>query len=103
MIVRRWNVADDGPVTEAAVRHRLEALGYTVSRYTYGPGTRFPDHTHGVDKIDAVLAGQFRLTIGREEALLGPGDWIEVPRGAVHSATVVGHDPVISLDAVRSR
>jgi len=34
-------------------------------------------------------------------AMLGPGDWVEVPRGAVHSATVIGDEPVVSLDAIR--
>jgi hypothetical protein len=33
--------------------------------------------------------------------VLGPGDSVEVPRGAEHSAAVVGDEPVISLDAVR--
>ena len=38
-----------------------------------------------------------------ERAVLGPGDWIAVPRGVPHTATVVGDEPVVSLDAVKSR
>ena len=101
MAVRRWNPPLDGPASEAAVRAKLEALGYRVARYIYEPGTVFPDHTHGVDKIDAVISGRFRLVIRGHLAMLGPGDWVEVPRGAVHSATVIGDEPVVSLDAVR--
>src|SRR5262245_53704903 len=101
MAVRRWNPAADGPVSEAALRARLETLGYRVARYTYEPGTVFPDHTHGVDKIDAVISGRFRLVVSGHMAVLGPGDWVEVPRGTVHNATVLGDDPVVSLDAVR--
>jgi len=101
LAVHRWNQATDGPLTEAALRAKLERLGYRVARYVYEPGTVFPDHTHGIDKIDAVLSGRFRLVIGGHLSVLGPGDWIEVPRGAVHSATVLGDEPVVSLDAIR--
>ena len=101
MAVRRWNLSADGPVSESVLRTRLESLGYRVARYTYEPGTVFPDHTHGVDKIDAVVSGRFRLVVSGHMAVLGPGDWVEVPRGTVHNATVIGDEPVVSLDAVR--
>jgi len=96
-----WDAERDGELTERALREKLERKGYSVSRYTYPPGTFFPDHTHGVDKIDAVLSGRFRLTLEGEAVLLEAGDSIEVPRGAVHSAEVVGDEPVVSLDAIR--
>jgi quercetin dioxygenase-like cupin family protein len=101
MAVRHWNTTVDGEFSEAALRDKLHGLGYRVARYTYEPGTVFPDHTHGVDKIDAVVTGRFRLVIGGHLAVLGPGDWIEVPRGVVHNAAVIGDDPVVSLDAVK--
>jgi quercetin dioxygenase-like cupin family protein len=99
--VRRWNTAADGPVSEALLRQKLEALGYVVARYVYPPGTRFPDHAHDVDKIDAVVSGHFRIVIAGHTAALGPGDWVEVPRGRRHTATVIGDTPVVSLDAMR--
>lgn len=102
MAVQRWNDALDGAFSETALRRKLESLGYTVARYVYPPGTAFPDHRHAVDKIDAVVAGRFRLVIGGHVAMLGPGDWVHVPRGMTHNATVIGDDPVVSLDAVRT-
>jgi quercetin dioxygenase-like cupin family protein len=99
--VRRWDPARDGEVSEAALRQRLEADGYFVHRYTYSPGTSFPEHTHDVDKIDAVISGQFEIVLAGQRAVLGPGDWIAVPRGVPHTATVIGRQPVVSLDAVR--
>ena len=60
----------------------------------------FPDHRHGVDKIDAVISGRFRLVIGGHLAVLGPGDWVDIPRGTVHNAAVIGDEPVVCLDAV---
>lgn len=101
MAVHHWNETLDGPLSEAAMRRKLEEAGYLVARYTYAPGTTFPDHVHGMDKIDAVLSGRFRLVVAGHLAVLGPGDWIEVPRGVRHSATVMGDEPVVSLDAVR--
>lgn len=101
MQVRRWNTAADGPLTEAALRQKLEALGYVVARYEYPAGSRFPDHAHDVDKIDAVVSGRFRVVVAGHTAQLGPGDWVEVPGGRRHTATVIGDEPVVSLDAIR--
>jgi quercetin dioxygenase-like cupin family protein len=56
-----------------------------------------------VDKIDAVLSGRFELVVDGRQAVLGPGDWIAVPRGVRHTATVVGDEPVVSLDAVKNQ
>jgi mannose-6-phosphate isomerase-like protein (cupin superfamily) len=41
------------------------------------------------------------MVVAGHLALLGPGDWVEVGRGVRHSATVIGSEPVISLDAIR--
>ena len=100
MTPHRWNPAD-GSLTEAALRAKLESLGYRVARYVYESGTVFPDHKHDVDKIDAVLSGRFRLVVRGHMKVLGPGEWIEIPRGTVHNAAVMGEEPVVSLDAVR--
>ena len=101
LALRRWDAERDGPPTEAKLRAQLEARGYTVTRYSYSPGTRFPPHAHGVAKIDAVLEGVFRMGMNKQFVDLGPGDWLEVPAGAEHSAEVIGDATVVSLDAVR--
>lgn len=101
MAVESWDEARDGPLTERTLREKLERRGYEVSRYVYPPGATFPDHTHAVDKIDAILSGRFRVTLEGDPVVLEAGDAVEVPRGTVHSAEVVGDHPVVSLDAVR--
>lgn len=98
-----WNAARDGPLSEVALCRKLEAMGYTVCRYVYPPGTHFPEHTHAEDKIDAVLSGRLRLVMGSHAAVLEAGDWLAVPAGTVHSAEVIGSEPVVSLDAVLRR
>lgn len=101
MQIEHWNEIRDGVLTEDNMRRKLHTRGYSVSRYVYPAGTFFPEHEHAVDKIDGVLSGRFRLTLQGKEIILEPGDCLAVPRGALHSAEVVGNDPVISLDAVR--
>lgn len=102
MNVERWRPDIDGPLSEQAMRRKLEQRGYHVTRYTYPPGTSFPEHTHGIDKIDAVLAGRFRLSMNGQAVILEPGDCLAVPRGTPHAAEVVGEVPVVSLDATKS-
>ena len=99
--VEHWNTECDGKLTESALCGKLEARGYAVTRYVYPPGTYFPDHSHDVDKIDAVLSGRFLLRMEGRSVELAAGDALAVPKGTVHSAEVVGAEPVVSLDAVR--
>jgi quercetin dioxygenase-like cupin family protein len=101
MDVIRWDPDRDGPLSESSMRSKLTAMGYSVSRYDYPAGTCFDTHTHSVEKIDAVLEGRFRITMGTESAVLEAGDAVLVPRGAAHSAEVVGQETVVSLDAIR--
>ena len=103
MQIEHWNFDTEGELTESALRRKIAARGYQVTRYVYPPGTCFPDHAHHMDKIDAVLSGQFRMTINRQSVVLTAGDCLEVPGGIIHSAEVIGDAPVVSLDAVRKQ
>ena len=100
--LEKWDPAW-GKLSEAAMRRRLEAEGYSVSRYHYPPGTCFPEHTHAIDKKDTVLKGRLKIGAGGREFVLDPGDMIEIPAGAPHTAEVLGGETVVSLDATRSR
>jgi quercetin dioxygenase-like cupin family protein len=100
MNVQRLKPEDHAP-TEAGLRRKLEQLGYAVTRYAYPAGTYFGPHSHTEDKIDAVVSGAFRITMGGESVVLGPGEYVFVPKGIEHEAEVVGEDAVLSLDGVR--
>lgn len=102
MEIARWDRERDGAPTEDELRRRLEERGYRVWRHVYPPGTRFPEHTHDVDKIDAVVSGRFRMTAEGRDVVLEPGDWLAVPADTVHAAEVVGDESVVSLDAQRA-
>ena len=63
-----------GEPSEARLREKLEAEGYSVARYEYAPGTYFPDHTHPTPglRTDAQRAIQFaRSAPGVGCALVG--------------------------------
>ncbi len=90
MQIHHWDTKADGPLSEEALRQKLLDHGYHVARYVYAPRTFFPNHSHQVDKMDAVLSGRFRMTMGDESVVLEAGDWIFVPKVATHSAEVVG-------------
>ena len=51
--------------------------------------------------ITDKFSGRFRLVVRGHMKVLAPGDWIEIPRGTVHNAAVMGDQPVVSLDAVK--
>jgi quercetin dioxygenase-like cupin family protein len=102
MQVEHWDRDRDGKLSAHALRRKMEERGYSVNCYTYSPGTFFPAHTHPVDKIDAVLCGEFRITMGRDSVLVKPGDLVLVPKGTEHSAEVVGDRPVVSLDGIKT-
>lgn len=99
--IEHWDEERDGPLSEKTLTAKLEERGYRVSRYTYPPGTTFPDHAHGIDKVDAVVSGRFRIVMEGSDVVLEAGDAVRVPQGTVHRAEVVGEEPVVSLDAVR--
>ncbi|HXH64256.1 MAG TPA: cupin domain-containing protein [Mariprofundaceae bacterium] len=98
----KWHETEDGELSIEAMRDKLRRLGCTVSLYAYPPGTRFPPHTHHVDKIDGVFSGRFKMTMHGETVTLEAGDLLAVPKGVSHSAEVVGDEPVISLDGIRT-
>ena len=99
--IDHWDAACDGALNASSMRRKMEALGYQVNRYVYPPGTRFPAHSHNVDKLDGVLSGRFHMTLYGQTLVLTAGDCIRIPKGAVHSAEVIGEQPVVSLDAIR--
>src|SRR5262245_54198529 len=99
MAIEHWNEDAEGPFPEEGLRRKLDGSGFRVERLVYAPGTHFPDHTHDTDKLDGVVSGRLRLKLEGRAYVLEAGDCLAIPRGVVHSAEVVGDDPVVGLDA----
>lgn len=99
--IEHWGSGSNGPLSEAALVNLLEQQGYRCTRYTYSAGTHFPEHSHDVDKVDAVLKGHFKISLHGESIILMAGDYIYIPANTAHSAEVIGNESVVSIDAVK--
>lgn len=72
----------DGPFDA----HRLAADGCQVLFASYPPGTVIAEHHHDTHNVGVITRGELFLTLDGQETRHGPGQWYEVPRGAVHAA-----------------
>ena len=99
--ITHWDEDIDGVFSADKLRTKLEKEGFTVIPYTFPPGTVFSDHTHAVDKKDAITSGKFSFTMHGKTVVLSAGDTIFVPKNTVHAAHVVGDEDVGFLDASR--
>ncbi|MGV6818306.1 MAG: cupin domain-containing protein [Thiotrichales bacterium] len=101
MKIVHWDLSEKTNNREESLKKSLKNQGYWVNRRVYQPGTIFPEHSNNVDTLDAIVSGQLRLSIQGESVVLGSGDVVSVPRGAMHCAEVIGDEPVVALDAIR--
>ncbi|MDW8060619.1 MAG: cupin [Thermomicrobium sp.] len=96
----RWQ--HDEPPSEAELLAALVAAGMTPYRWSNSPGERYAPHAHASHKVVYVVTDSitFQLHPGGTVAL-GPGDRLDLPAGATHSA-VVGPEGVVSLEGHRA-
>jgi quercetin dioxygenase-like cupin family protein len=100
MRIDRWDPRRDGPVTEAALRQKVEACGYQVSTFAWPAGTIVAAQAQDQERVDAVVTGILKITLDGESAILTAGDMVYVPRGAVRRVEVVGSSAAQCLDAI---
>ena len=100
MRIERWDPRRDGPLTESALRQKIEARGYRISDRTYPPGAVAAAQSVDRERLDAVASGLLKVTLDDESAILSAGDVVYVPRGVVRRVEVVGSSPVHCLEAV---
>jgi quercetin dioxygenase-like cupin family protein len=63
-----------------------------VGRYRFTAGTGSKPHQHPEEQVINVLSGRFRVRIGSEERILGPGEAALVPPNTEHEASTVDGD-----------
>ena len=100
MRIDRWDPRRDGPVTEAALRQKVQSCGYEVCSFAWPAGTVVPAQAQDCERVDAVVAGIVKVTLDGESAILTAGDIVYVPRGAVRRVEVVGSATAHCLDAI---
>jgi hypothetical protein len=97
--IERWDVRRDGPLTEAALQRKIEALGFDVTTRTYPAGMALTTTADPRHSIEGVVRGLVKLTIDGEPAILAAGDIAFVPAGAIRRVEVVGTATALCLEA----
>ena len=100
MRIDRWDVGRDGPLSEAALQHKVEALGYEPLPRPNPAGAIVSARIHPRERAEAVVAGLIKVTIDDESAILTAGDIVFIPGGAARRVETVGTSPVYCLEAV---
>lgn len=101
MRVERWDVRRDGPLTEVALQQKIEALGYEVSLRAYPSGTIAAAQSESRERIQSVVRGLIKVTIDGESAILGAGDIVFVPEGAVRRVEAIGASTATCFEGVK--
>jgi mannose-6-phosphate isomerase-like protein (cupin superfamily) len=100
MRIERWDVGRDGPLSEAALQHKVEALGYEPLPRPNPAGAIVSARIHPRERAEAVVAGLIKVTIEDESVILTAGDIVFIPGGAARRVEAVGTSPVYCLEAV---
>ncbi len=100
MRIERWDPRRDGPLSEAALRQKLEARGYQVSSCSWPAGAIVAGQPQARERIEAVTSGLLKVTIDGESAILTAGDIVFVPRRAIRRLEVVGTASVQCLEGI---
>ena len=77
------------PQYSAGVRATIKGGQIEVGRYGFAAGTGSKPHKHPEEQVINVLSGNFRVRIGNEERILGPGEAALVPPNTEHEARAV--------------
>ena len=97
--IERWSESQAPQPDE--LKDRLRAEGYSVFQWSDAPGTRYGPHAHAEDQSHWILSGELELRVGHETYKLRAGDRDFLPANTIHSAFVLGDEPVVYLIGAR--
>ncbi|VDK40055.1 unnamed protein product [Taenia asiatica] len=100
-VVHHWDEAEDGVLSRATMKAKLQKMGYSATPYTFGAGNVFGTHTHDADKMDVVVDGELEFSMYGKSIVLKSGDALEIPKGEPHSAKVLGNKKLEFFDATK--
>jgi mannose-6-phosphate isomerase-like protein (cupin superfamily) len=73
------------PVDKDIVARDWRQQGYSCDWFVDPPGREWNDFLHRCNELVTVAEGQLEMTVGDKTFLVGPGDEVFIPKGAVHS------------------
>ncbi|HMA79341.1 MAG TPA: cupin domain-containing protein [Candidatus Binatia bacterium] len=63
----------------------------------YTPGVGAPLHVHSHESLAYVVKGKVKMTVGKEEFILGPGDVCRHPKGVPHGVEGIEESIVVEV------
>ena len=69
----------------------------TLLEIQYARGATTPVHAHRHESIVYVVKGKMKMTVGKEEYILGPGDACRHPQGVPHSVEGIEESLVVEI------
>jgi quercetin dioxygenase-like cupin family protein len=90
MRVERWDVRTDGAFSEAALLHKVRALGCEPTARAYPAQAIMSPQTDRRPRVHAVISGLMKVTINDDAAILSAGDLVFVPADASPRIEVLG-------------
>jgi len=90
MRVERWDVRTDGAFSEAALLHKVRALGCETASRAYPVQAIMSPQTDRRPRVHAVVSGLMKVTINNEAAILSAGDLVFVPADATARIEILG-------------
>lgn len=85
----------------ASVEKAFAAEGLIPETWSNAPGYRYAEHAHPYHKVLCCVAGSIIFHTPEGDVELMPGDRLDLPAGAHHSATV-GPEGVVCMEAAKS-
>ena len=97
--IERWSEPQAPQPDE--LKDQLRAEGYSVFQWSDAPGTKYGPHAHDENQSHWILSGELELRVGHETYKLRAGDRDFLPANTIHSAFVLGDEPVVYLIGAR--
>ncbi len=99
--VERWELADDGPLSEQAMTQKLLVWGFESARELMAVGTRAEPQSWDEETAIGITAGELSLEVEGHDMLIKNGDCVIIPSGIEVGQHVVGTRPVLKLMATK--
>ena len=94
--VKKWQKDFVPDATE--LKSQMESEGFSVFEWSDLPGRTYGPHKHGENQSHWIVSGILELTIENYgKVTLRTGDRDFMPANTMHSAQVIGDEPVIYL------
>jgi quercetin dioxygenase-like cupin family protein len=100
MTIERWDPRTSGPLSESALRQKLESRGFRVSRRSLPAGATMARPADERLRVTAVVEGLVKVSLPADSAILSPGDIVQIAAGTVFRLEVLGTAAAVCFDGV---